>query len=128
MVIDEKDRRFYIKKSGLKNAGMGLFAKIPLEKGARLRVLGALIRAESASDACTVYADKHKFRVGRHLLIPLGYAGLVNHSSKPNMEKIVEKNRRVSLRTLRAIKKGEELFFAYHPYAQTRFGFGIGKK
>lgn len=128
MVVEEKDKRFYIKRSGLRRAGMGLFAKIPLAQGATLKVLGVWIKPGSVSDRCTRYADTHKFHVGRRLLIPLGYAGIVNHSAKPNLEKIILKNRQICLRTLRPIKKNEELFSTYHAYAQLRFGFGIGAK
>ncbi len=127
-VFEEKDKRFYIKKSGNRRAGQGLFAKVPLAKGATLKILGVLIGPDSVSDLCTGFADKHKFRVGRNLLIPLGFAGMVNHSAKPNMGKIVLNSHRAFLRTLRTIKKDEELFSTYHAYAQLRFGFGIGAK
>lgn len=123
MLIQEKDPRFYIKKSGLRGAGLGLFAKRPLARGAVLKVLGVRVRAESVSDRCTRYADTHKFRVGRHLLIPFGYAGLVNHSSRPNLEKVIAKGKQVFLRTLHPVKKDEELFFSYDEYARRRFGF-----
>jgi SET domain-containing protein len=52
----------------------------------------------------------------------MGFGGMANHSSAPNMEKVFE-GERVFLRMLRAIEPGEELFFSYHPYAQDRFGF-----
>lgn len=121
MIATESDPRFAISDSSIPGAGKGLFARIPLAAGERLRVIGLLIAANSVSDECTRYADAYKVRVGDHLLIPVGYGGLVNHSATaPNMEKVVE-DREVYLQTLRPIDAGEELLFCYSEYAQARF-------
>lgn len=117
----EPDRRFYIAPSNLPGAGNGLFAKFALGMGEELRVEGILVAADSVQDECTRYADAYKFRLGEHLLIPTGYAGMVNHSlQKANMEKVIVGNG-VYLRTLRPIDADEELFFSYSRYAQERF-------
>jgi hypothetical protein len=123
MVIDETDDRFYVGDSKITGAGKGLFARVPLAAGDRLAVMGVLVRPESVADACTHYADDHKFRVGDLLLIPLGYGGMANHSRNPNMEKVVEGDR-LYLQALRSIAAGEELLFCYSEYAQERFGLG----
>ena len=121
MIATESDPRFTIADSAIAGAGQGLFAKIPLAAGERLRVIGILVPANSESDECTRYADAYKVRVGDHLLIPVGYGGLVNHSATaPNMEKVVEGGE-VFLQTLRPIDAGEELLFCYSEYAQNRF-------
>ena len=60
----EDDHRFSIDRSTIPGAGNGLFANEPLAEGDRLEVIGPLIRAETPSDLCTAYADRHKFRVG----------------------------------------------------------------
>ncbi len=119
-LLEEPDGRFYIGTSTFPRAGKGLFAKVSLAKGVRVEVLGVLVRANSVSDRCTHYADAYKFRLGRHLLIPLGYGAFVDHSVHPNLKKVVE-GARVYLQTLRRIKKGEELCFRYSTYAQRRF-------
>jgi hypothetical protein len=111
-IFSEDDRRFSIDESTIPGAGRGLFAEEPLAEGDRLEVIGALIRADRPADACTAYADRHKFRVGEFLLIPLGYGGLVNYSDPPNMRKVIE-GHRVYLQALRPIARGEELFFIY---------------
>jgi len=111
---------FQIKKSTIPNAGKGLFAKKSLPKGAELRVLGTLIKRNSIADHCTRYADAYKFRVGIYLLIPMGWEGMINHSETPNMVKVI-KGTALSLRTLRPIHSGEELFHCYSRYAQNRF-------
>jgi hypothetical protein len=121
MVIAESDPRFYIADSTIPGAGRGLFAKFPLVAGDELPVIGVLIPADTTSDECTGYADPYKFRVGDLLLIPLGYGGMVNHSSQAaNMEKVIIGDA-VCLRALRPIKAGEELLFSYSEYAQLRF-------
>ncbi len=121
MIATESDQRFAISDSAIPGAGKGLFAKIPLGAGERLRVIGILIPAGSASDDCTRYADEYKIRVGDRLLIPVGYGGLVNHSATaPNMEKVIEGDD-VFLQTLRPIDAGEELLFCYSAYFQDRF-------
>lgn len=120
MIRQDDDKRVYTGKSRIPGAGRGLFAKVLLPKGTLLKVIGALVPAGSASDRCTAYADAYKFRVGKYLLIPTGYGAIVNHSSSPNMEKVV-RDSRVYLRALRRIEKGEELLFVYGRYARRWF-------
>jgi hypothetical protein len=120
-IIEELDDRFYVALSTVPGAGDGLFTKVALAKGDRLRVVGVRVRAKSAADMCTRYADTHKFRVGDDLLIPVGFGGMMNHSANPNMQKVVE-GENVFLEALRVVAAGEELFFSYSAYAQERFG------
>jgi hypothetical protein len=121
MIIAESDPRFYIANSGIPGAGRGLFARIPLAAGEELRVIGVVIHADAAADECTLWADAYKLQLGDMLLIPVGYGGMVNHSSHaPNMEKLVASDA-VVLRTLRAVAADEELLFCYSAYAQARF-------
>jgi SET domain-containing protein len=120
-ILQETDERFEIGASTIPGAGRGLFARVAMVPGERLAIKGVLVQPESAADASTRYADEYKFRVGDYLLIPVGYAGLVNHSPTPNLEKVIE-GRRVYLQALRPIAAGEELFFCYSSYARSRFG------
>jgi hypothetical protein len=121
MPIDDPDARFAIGPSTIAGAGNGLFARLPLATGDRLEVIGVLVQADSTSDRCTHFADAYKVRVGNLLLIPLGYAALVNHSPCPNVEKVIE-GEKVYLRALRDISPGEEVLFTYSDYARDRFG------
>jgi len=114
------DRRYRIKKSAVPHAGHGLFLRKSLRKGDELHVAGMLVKRNSFYDRCTRYADAYKFRVGSHLLIPLGGAGMINHSAEPNVIKVI-RGKKVSLRALRPILSGEELFLTYSLYAQNRF-------
>lgn len=123
--MNETDARFFIAKSPIPGAGYGLFAAQPLVAGETLIAIGIRIDRDSLADRCTAYADAYKFRVGDQLLIPIGFAGMVNHSSDaPNLEKVIE-GHALSLRTLRNIAPGEELLFEYSQYAQDRFMSGI---
>ena len=63
-------------------------------------MIGVLVRRESVADRCTHFADHHKFLVGDKLLIPVGFAGMINHSANPNLEKVIDGDR-VFLRALR---------------------------
>ena len=115
MIIDEQDDRFYVADSTIPGAGKGLFTKVPIRKGDRFEVVGALVRRDSAADRCTHFCDHHKFRIGDgQLLIPLGFGGMVNHSSTPNLQKVVEGGR-LYLEALRDLAADEEVFFTYTP-------------
>lgn len=119
--MNEIDTRFFIARSRIDDAGYGLFAAHPLKVGDTLMAIGILIDRDSLADRCTAYADAYKFRIGDQLLIPIGFAGMVNHSSDaPNLEKVVD-GHTLFLRTLRDIAPGEELLFEYSQYAQDRF-------
>ena len=122
MFVKEEDDRFYVAGSTLPGAGNGLFAKVPLRKGDRLEVVGVIVPRDSITDRCTHFCDHHKFRIGENqLLIPLGFGGMVNHSSAPNVQKVFEGDR-LYLEALRDLAADEEIFFTYTPYAQQAFG------
>ena len=119
--LEETDDRFDLRASTIPAAGLGVFTRVELPFGAMLEVIGLLVERESLSDRCTHFADHHKFRIGEKLLIPVGFGGLVNHSTEPNLEKVFESDR-VFLRSVRGIAAGEELFFRYPDSALERFG------
>ena len=121
MILDEPDERFYVAPSTIPGAGRGLFARVPLRAGNRLAVIGVPVRRDSASDDYTGFADEYKVRAGDYLLIPFGIAAMANHSSQPNVAKVIE-GIAVFLELLRDVDAGEELCFAYSDYARKRFG------
>jgi hypothetical protein len=119
--LDEPDDRFEVRPSTIPGAGFGVFARCEFSAGDALEVRGIVIKRESVADRCTHFADRHKFRLGDELLIPIGLGGLVNHSAEPNLEKVIV-GRRIFLRAIRTIAAGEELFFRYPDAALERFG------
>jgi SET domain-containing protein len=121
MILDDSDDRFLVAPSRIPGAGQGLFARVALQAGDRLEVVGVLVRRHSVVDRCTTYADEYKYRAGDCVLIPFGVAAMANHSSHPNVEKVIE-GEAVFLELLRDVGAGEELCLAYSKYARERFG------
>ena len=121
VILDEADERFFVAPSRIPGAGQGLFARVPLRAGDRLTVIGVFVRRHSVADQCTAYADEYKYRAGDCVLIPCGVAAMANHSSQPNVEKVIE-GEAVFLELLRDVDAGEELCLAYSEYARERFG------
>jgi hypothetical protein len=111
VLFDEIDERFQIARSTIPGAGLGLFAKIPLAAGERLMIRGVTIRSGSIADQCTAHADLYKFRVGPYLLIPIGFAAMINHSDdRYNLDRHLD-DTCGWLVTNRAESAGEELFY-----------------
>lgn len=104
-----------LRKSTIKGAGLGVFAKEDLLPGYIINVIGLSVSRGGIHDKCTSFANSHKFVINKNtLLIPYGFGGMVNHSDNPNMEKVVDKKLdMITLITTRAIKAGEELFWKY---------------
>ena len=59
--------------------------RVPLPKGDCLEVIGVRVQPGSLADQCSAFADRHKFLHADQIIIPLGLAGMVNHSAKPNL-------------------------------------------
>lgn len=126
-IFHENDDRFYVKKSTIKNAGHGLFAKKKLLKDEKLMISGVLVEKQSQADICTNYADCYKFAAsivnmadgkiecGNYKLIPLGFAGLVNHGSEGffNAEITYFGNNEVAYVFTKDIDKDEEILGDY---------------
>jgi hypothetical protein len=119
--VNETDDRFYLAESTVPGAGRGVFARVQLAPGECLEVIGILVTPGSIADDCTAYGDAYKYQVDDRLLLPVGYGGMVNHSTSPNFEKVIEDGR-LWFRTTREVAPGEELFLRYSDYAQERFG------
>lgn len=108
LTISENDKRFYISDSTQINAGLGLFASKKIKKGDYLEVLGVMVDKNSISDQCTAYANHFKFAADysdsftKHI-IPLGYAGMVNHANKKEHQNV----------EIRYIKRGKESVCVY---------------
>src|SRR5579885_676864 len=88
--FQELDNRFYVNKSTIPNAGNGLFADVPIEKGSLLQIVGVVVVAGGTADQCSPFANAYKFSVFpldendqcEYKLIAMGYAALVNHSEQ----------------------------------------------
>ena len=92
-VIEETDDRFYIAESKLPNAGMGLFAKVKIEKGDYIEVIGVNVKYGGIADKCTHFANRYKFAAEPekefvHSLIPLGYAAMINQANTKEQQNV----------------------------------------
>jgi len=97
-LVEETDKRFYLKESTVPNAGLGVFAAEPLKAGDYLEIIGIQVKTGSIADKCTAYADRYKFAASGKLVkkrrttdftrkvVPLGYGGMVNHAPSPELE------------------------------------------
>ena len=79
------------------------------------------VKPGSVADACSAFADRHNRVHADQLIIPLGYAGMVNHSRQPNMVRH-EQDGKLYLQALRNIAVDEELFHAYNEAALRKMG------
>lgn len=86
--LEENDQRFYIDHSTLPNAGKGLFAKEKILKGSRLDVVGVRIKIRGVSDICTEYANRYKYYSKDFIIIPVGYAAMINFHGDKEFENV----------------------------------------
>ena len=94
-------------------ANLGVFAKKDLEVGVRIELAGFLARIPESCDL-PENANVSVFkRNGEELM--LGPLSFVNHSCWPNSVYVLEQDSLMSLRSLRTIKKGEEVTVKYGP-------------
>lgn len=126
ILVREDDPRFYLSQSTLPNAGLGVFTNVNLKAGDFLEIVGIEVEEESDANRCTHYAHGYKFASGNkgRLIIPLGFAGMVNHATDhqgQNMELEYlprKKTKNVNagsaiLRVIKPVKAGDELFHYY---------------
>lgn len=122
--LEEKDDRFYIAESTQPGAGRGLFAARDIKKGEDLEVIGVAVDRGSVADICTSYADSYKFAADysdsytRHI-VPMGYAGIINHANDENdrnveIKYVLRRDRTTCLyRFIRDVEEGEEILGDY---------------
>lgn len=93
ILLEETDKRFYLSKSTLPNAGTGVFAAEDLKKGDFLEIIGVMVKKDSISDLCTAYAKSYKFEAryeeADRYIVPMGYAGMVNHTDNKEIQNAI---------------------------------------
>jgi len=120
----EKDERFYLGESTQPLAGKGVFAARDIKAGEVIEVIGVAVEKGSVADICTAYADPFKFASDyegsyTHHIIPLGYAGMVNHANRKESQNVEIRHaerggERVSVYYfLRDVPKGQEVLGDY---------------
>jgi len=135
MLVEEKDKRFYIKESNIKDAGMGVFASEDIKKESYLEIIGVMVNVGSVSDQCTDFAKDYKFaaqyedKYTRHI-IPMGYAAIINHATEEKDQnatiRFINKNNKNPAASsavyffTKDIKKDDEILGNYGEKWQTR--------
>jgi hypothetical protein len=114
------DARFRIGPSKMRGAGLGVLAVVPIREGELVEVLGVPMARGSEEDICTAYGDAYKIEHGLLLILPTGYAGMMNDSDTPNMKKCVKAGT-LFLRAVRDIEAGEELTIRYAARGRKRY-------
>ena len=116
----ETDDKYYVKESDIENAGLGLYARQRLPVGTRLEVVGALVEKVGAGEVCTRYARDYRFLYDDNtMLIPTGWAGMANHSTRFNSV-LVKVEDKLYLEMLRDIHANEEIVYEYSTAAMLR--------
>ena len=128
LTFHEMDDRFYIKESTISGAGKGLFARKKILENDKLMIKGILVEKDSPADLCTAFSNSYKFAAslislpngevdcGNFFIIPLGYAGIVNHitdESKRNVQITYLGNYEVAYEFLKDVHKDEEILGNY---------------
>jgi len=117
MTKHEMRKWLRVAKSGVPNAGRGVFARADIPAGTRV----AEYTGKVCKDADYAYEDEGDYVVlfdigrGRVLDPRKGNASVarwINHSCDPNC-RAEEDGGRIFIHTLRALQKGEELFYNY---------------
>ncbi len=102
-----------VKDSG--KMGRGVFATEDIKKGEVVEVAPIIVLqfADFIDTRWNLMFDYY-FWLDDEVVLALGYGSMYNHSETPNAKyKVDIKNRSIEFKTIKDIKKGEEIFFNY---------------
>lgn len=101
----------YVKKSSIQ--GFGVFAEENIPSDAVIEECCTLRCKETYLDFINIY---FKNTTTNEHAIPLGYGSIYNHSDDPNADYVFDPIESVMVfRSIKPIKKGEEIFIYYGP-------------
>ena len=101
--------KLLVKKSPIH--GYGVFAQKNIKKGELVEECCCLVFADNDDDECLI---DYAFAFGRKAMVLTGFGCLYNHSDDHNLNHVLDqKQRLVTFKARRAIKKGEEIFINY---------------
>lgn len=95
--------------------GRGVFATEDIKKGVTLEVAPIIVlKHEDFIDTKWNLLFEYYFWLDHEVVLALGYGSLYNHSIDPNAEyKIDTEKKSITFKSLKEIKKGEEIYFNY---------------
>ncbi len=114
--------KVYIKKSGIKNAGRGVYASVDIKKGEVIEVCPILIFSDKDDKLIMkTRLQNYVYEYTKNCtLFALGYGSLYNHLNDPNAkyellehEGMPEGNSELYFTAIKPIKKNEEIFINY---------------
>lgn len=110
--------KIYVGKSGIFDAGRGVYAKRDIKKGETIERCPIIeVPKNDLSNLKESILVTYFFYFGKKkekLLLALGFGSLYNHAYKPNATyKITAKNMRIDFIALEDIKKDKEITFSY---------------
>lgn len=116
-VLAETD--FEIRNSTIKGAGLGLFAKVPIQEEDTIGYYeGELLTEEAFNDPDRPFSAYVLWVCRTHIINGVGpkanYTRFINHSDEPNAFLVVSTRwKSARFEALRKIHPGEEIFFDY---------------
>lgn len=95
--------------------GRGVFATEDINKGETLEVAPIIVlKHEDFIDTKWNLLFEYYFWLDHEVVLALGYGSMYNHSMDPNAEyKIDIKKKSITFKTIKELKKGEEIYFNY---------------
>ena len=105
-----------------KDMGRGVFASEDIKAGETIEVAPILIlQFEDFIDTKWNLLFEYYFWMDDEVVLALGYGSLYNHSKENNAEyEINIKNKSITFKAIKEIKKGEEIFFNYKGTSSTK--------
>ncbi len=119
-------QRITIKQSDIIN-GLGVFAEEDIKKGSTIEIVPLLLMSMKEFDLIKqtkLYFYFFEY-TNNHFAIALGYGSLYNHSYTPNARYLYNfKNKQLIIKSIKNIKKDEEIFFNYNFYPDDKTPLG----
>jgi SET domain-containing protein len=115
-------KKIYIAKSGIKNAGRGVFASVDIKKNEIIEICPILILSDKDSEhVMETLLQNYVYEYAKDsTMIALGYGSLYNNMDAPNAkyelqeyEGMPEQDNELLITAIRPIAKNEEIFIDY---------------
>lgn len=115
-------QKIYISDSKIPNSGKGVFASDFIKKGEIIEVAPILILEFSDFiDTKWNLLFEYYFWLDDYVVLALGYGSLYNHSKNPNAKyEISKEDKTITFKSIKEIKKGEEIYFNYKGSSNTK--------
>lgn len=107
--------------------GRGVIANIDIKKGETIEIVPLLLLPMNEFEHIKKTKLYYYFfeYTNSHFAIALGNGGLYNHSYNPNARYLYNfKNKELTVKAIKNIKKGEEIFFNYNYYPNDKTPLG----